>query len=200
MYLQGELSIGSADVLVVCIGRETEQFIGVHFWIVRHEDCGRRCSNSEWRRSLFSRFLQRHPYEEHFHPSISKVTKAGEAWKRRHPMVGANVLPQVIVDAMLGKWDYCLRLFVLKGQSLKTASGYASRFSIVCEGYNIDPDSSFSVDRSLAPGARSLLGPLTDPALPLEERDDISHWPLILRAFNNWPSTLRQVLMLSFLR
>jgi len=114
--------------------------------------------------------------------------------------MGANVLPheqQVIGGAMLEKWDYCLRrLFVLKGQSLKAAIGYASRFSTVVGGYDVDPDPSFSVDRSLAPGAQSLLKTLTDPTLPPEERVDInkqirrldvSDWALILRAFSNWP-------------
>ena len=55
-------------------------------------------------------------------------------------MMGVNVLQheeQVIRDGMLEKWDYCLRrLFVLKGQSLKTAIGCAQRFSMVWEGYN----------------------------------------------------------------
>jgi hypothetical protein len=52
-----------------------------------------------------------------------------DARKLGHPMVGVNVLPhaeQVIRRASLEQWDYCLRrLFVLKGQSLKTAIGYA---------------------------------------------------------------------------
>ena len=47
-------------------------------------------------------------------------------------MVAVNVLPHeelVIGQAMLEKWDYCLRrLFVLKGQSLKVAIGYAVFF------------------------------------------------------------------------
>jgi len=110
-----------------------------------------------------------------------------------------SVIPheeQVIGDAMLEKWDYCLRrLFVLKGQSLKTAIGYAQRFPMVWEGCNFDLD-CFSVDRSLAPGAQSLLKTLTDPSLPPHERVDIKtqirrldikDWALILRAFNNWP-------------
>ena len=56
--------------------------------------------------------------------------------------------------------------------------------------------SPFFVGRSLAPGAQSLLKPLTDPSLPPHERVDIKKqirgldikdWALILRAFNNWP-------------
>jgi len=75
------------------------------------------------------------PYEEHFHPTLSKngrPTTSGkpEVRKLGHPMVGVNVLPheeQIIGAAMLEKWDYCLRrLFVLKGQSLKTAIGCAT--------------------------------------------------------------------------
>lgn len=59
-------------------------------------------------------------------------------------MAGVNVLPheqQVIGDAMLEKWDYCLRrLFVLKGQALKTAIGYVPRCSTIYEGCNVDVD------------------------------------------------------------
>jgi len=114
------------------------------------------------------------PYEEHFHPTVYKTTKPIKHFG--HPLVAVNMLPheeQVIGRAMLEKWDFCLRrLFVLKGQSLKTAIG------------------------SLAPGAQSLLKLLTDPSLPPEERVDIKKqvrrldikdWALILRAFNNWP-------------
>ena len=65
-------------------------------------------------------------------------------------MVAVNVLPyeeQVIREGMLEKWDYCLRrLFVLKGQSVKTAIVYVSHFSVTCEGYSVDLNSSFSVD------------------------------------------------------
>jgi len=52
------------------------------------------------------------------------------------------------------------------------------------------------MNRSLAPGAQSLLKSLTDPNLPPEERVDIKKqirrldikdWALILRAFNDWP-------------
>jgi len=73
------------------------------------------------------------PYEEHFHPSVlravkSTATNRSDLKKLGHPMVGVNLLPheqQIIGDAMLEKWDYCLRrLFVLKGQSLKAAIGY----------------------------------------------------------------------------
>ncbi|KAF9643790.1 S-adenosyl-L-methionine-dependent methyltransferase [Thelephora ganbajun] len=121
------------------------------------------------------------PYDDHFHPTVPKTASLvasgrPEVRKLGHPMVGVNLLPheeQVIGDAMLEKWDYCLRrLFVLKGQTLKAAIG------------------------SLAPGAQSLLKPLTDPSLPPEERVDvkkqirrldIKDWALILRAFNNWP-------------
>ena len=115
-------------------------------------------------------------------------------------MVGVNVLPneeQVIGKAMLEKWDYCLRrLFVLKGQSLKTAIGYATFLGSLRRLHADLTLSSFSVDRSLAPGAQSLLKPLTDPSLPPGERVDIKKqirqldikdWALILRAFNNWP-------------
>lgn len=59
-------------------------------------------------------------------------------------MTGVNILPheqQVIGDAMLEKWDYCLRrLFVLKGQALKTAIGYVLRCSAVCGGCDADVD------------------------------------------------------------
>jgi len=59
-------------------------------------------------------------------------------------MLGVSLLPheqQVIGDAMLEKWDYCLRrLFVLKGQGLKTAIGYVPRCSTICEGCNADVD------------------------------------------------------------
>lgn len=37
VYFQGELPIGCADVLVVCFGREPEQFVGVNFWLAGHE-------------------------------------------------------------------------------------------------------------------------------------------------------------------
>jgi transcription factor 1 len=72
------------------------------------------------------------PYDEHFHPTVPKTTRPvksnkPDARKLGHPMVAVNVLPreeQVIGEAMLEKWDYCLRrLFVLKGQTLKTAIG-----------------------------------------------------------------------------
>ena len=57
-------------------------------------------------------------------------------------MMGVNVLPheqQVIGKAMLEKWDYCLRrLYVLKGQDLKTAIGYAPRSPSICDGHNAD--------------------------------------------------------------
>jgi len=66
--------------------------------------------------------------------------RSAEARRLGNPMMGVNVLQheeQVIRDGMLEKWDYCLRrLFVLKGQSLKTAIGCAQRFSMVWEGYN----------------------------------------------------------------
>jgi len=69
------------------------------------------------------------PYDEHFHPTVPKnirpvVSSRPEARKLGNPMMGVNVLlheEQVIRDGMLEKWDYCLRRFVLKGQSLKTA-------------------------------------------------------------------------------
>lgn len=76
------------------------------------------------------------PYEEHFHPTASKAGKPSrqpDSRKIGHPMVGINLLPhgeQVIGNAMLEKWDYCLRrLFVLKGQSVKAAIGYVQRFT-----------------------------------------------------------------------
>ena len=76
------------------------------------------------------------PYDEHFHPTVVKgVKQKPNARMPGHPMVGVNVLPheeQVIGNDMLEKWDYCLRrLFVLKGQSLKTAIGYVRRFSFL---------------------------------------------------------------------
>lgn len=117
------------------------------------------------------------------------------------PMVGVNVLPheqQIIGNAMLDKWDFCLRrLFVLKGQTLKSSIRCARRFSVTCGSYDVDSIVSTSfVDRSLAPGSQTLLRPLTDPSLPPEERVDvkkqirrldIKDWALIIRAFNNWP-------------
>ena len=121
--------------------------------------------------------------------------KRPDVRKLGHPMVGVNVLPheeQVIGTAMLEKWDYCLRkLFVLKGHTLKAAIGYVTfpninRRLIL---YSLE-------DRSLAPGAQTLLKKLTDPSLPPEERVDIKKqirdmdikdWALVLRAFNNWP-------------
>ena len=77
------------------------------------------------------------PYDEHFHPTVPKTVRSGssksDVRKLGHPLVGVNMLPheeQVIKEAMLEKWDYCLRrLFVLKGQSFKAAVGYALRFS-----------------------------------------------------------------------
>ena len=91
------------------------------------------------------------PYDEHFHPTVVKAAKLGKSKSAKpdvrklgHPLVAVNALPheqQVIGDAMLEKWDYCLRrLFVLKGQSLKTAIGYASRFCFltVCKVCNVD--------------------------------------------------------------
>lgn len=143
------------------------------------------------------------PYDEHFHPMMAKVTKQSskpEVRRLGHPMVGVNVLPheeQIIGEAMLEKWDYCLRrLFVLKGQTLKAAIGYAT-FREIPRRLDVDLIlSPFSVDRSLAPGAQSLLKTLTDPSLPSEERVDvkkqirrldIKDWALIIRAFNNWP-------------
>lgn len=122
-------------------------------------------------------------------------------------MVGVSVLPhegQFIGGASLEKWDYCLRrLFVLKGQSLKAAIGYVRSLSssMACEDYDVDVDLGplffFSfAGRSLAPGAQTLLKPLTDPNLPPEERIDVNKqirqldirdWALIIRAFSNWP-------------
>ena len=52
------------------------------------------------------------------------------------------------------------------------------------------------MDRSLGPGAQTLLKSLADPSLPLEERVDlkkqiryldIKDWALVLRAFDQWP-------------
>ena len=118
-------------------------------------------------------------------------------------MVAVNILPheeQVIGNDMLDKWDYCLRrLFVLKGQSLKTAIGYVRSFSpwqYTKVATLIWDFGILFVDRSLAPGAQVLLKSLTDPNLPPEERIDIQKqvrrmdikdWALILRAFDNWP-------------
>lgn len=61
--------------------------------------------------------------------------------------------------------------------------------------YDVDLASSFMC-RSLAPGAQTLLKPLTNPDLPPEERVNIEKqirrlgvkdWALILKAFNDWP-------------
>ena len=74
------------------------------------------------------------PYDEHFHPTTAKnakpaLSKKPDLRKSGAPMVAVNVLPheeQIMGNAMLEKWDYCLRkLFVLKGQSVKAAIGYA---------------------------------------------------------------------------
>ena len=150
------------------------------------------------------------PYDDHFHPTVIKSAKPVEPSKSDdrksdvrklgHPMVGVNLLPheeQVIGTAMLEKWDYCLRrLFVLKGQTLKTAISYVTLLYSPRELIIDLVLSPSSVDRSLAPGAQTLLKHLTDPSLPPIERVDIKKqvrnldikdWALILRAFNNWP-------------
>ena len=38
VYFQRELPVGRADVLVGCIGNETEQFVGVYFRIFGHAE------------------------------------------------------------------------------------------------------------------------------------------------------------------
>ena len=78
------------------------------------------------------------PHSEHFHPTVvrgTKYSKKVDSRKAGHWFVAANLLPheqQAIREGMLEKWDYCLRrLYVLKGQTLKTAIGYEPRFSVV---------------------------------------------------------------------
>ena len=85
------------------------------------------------------------PHGEHFHPLVvrgTKVSKKVDSRRTEHWFVAANLLPleqQVIGDAMLEKWDYCLRrLYVLKGQSLKMAVGYVLCFSTVGGGRCVD--------------------------------------------------------------
>lgn len=116
-------------------------------------------------------------------------------------MVGLSVLPheeQVILRGMLEKWDYCLRrMFVLKGQSLKSAIGYVRCYSSwrSAKVTVLIGDHPF-VDRSLAPGAQVLLKSLTDSNLPPHEcidvrtqvrKLDLKDWALVIRAFDNWP-------------
>ncbi|KAI0793202.1 S-adenosyl-L-methionine-dependent methyltransferase [Abortiporus biennis] len=120
------------------------------------------------------------PYEDHFFPPPRKIgigaAKKPESRKRGEPYQAGNVLPyeqQIIQKGELEKWDYLLRrLFVKKSTPLKKAIPY------------------------LAPGAQSLIKPLTDPSLPPEQQVDvtklirnltIADWALIYRAFDEWP-------------
>ncbi|EPS97236.1 hypothetical protein FOMPIDRAFT_1025135 [Fomitopsis schrenkii] len=118
-----------------------------------------------------------HPYDDHFHPIVKRTTtKKPEHRRLGYPFVAVNLVPhadQVITPGTLEKWDYVLRrLFVLKSTPLKRAIN------------------------SLAPGAGSLLKPLTDPSLPPEQHVDpnrpprglsLADWALVVRAFDQWP-------------
>ncbi|KAK7057213.1 glycoside hydrolase family 63 protein, partial [Favolaschia claudopus] len=122
--------------------------------------------------ALPSKKLQ--PYEKHFHPLPSGLTRAlreanmGEARRKAGtPYVALNISPlehQVIQPGLLDKWDYCLRhLYVNRATAIKQALPY------------------------LAPNAVTLLkGTTIDPKKPVRELA-IDEWAQLVTAFHNWP-------------
>ncbi|KIM78942.1 hypothetical protein PILCRDRAFT_75087 [Piloderma croceum F 1598] len=118
------------------------------------------------------------PYDEHFHPTVSKFAPMSSPESRRIGMsfVAVDIKPlkdQAIEKGMIEKWDYCLRrLFVVRSKPLKSAISH------------------------LAPGAAVLIKKLANPDLPVSQQVDIKKsvraleirdWALLLKAFDEWP-------------
>jgi len=120
------------------------------------------------------------PYDDHFHPTVSKHIQSGP-WTAENRRIGAPFVAvdfkplekQPIRKGMLDKWDYCLRrLYVMKSTPLKTAISH------------------------LAPGAGTLVKTLAKTGLSESETLDVKKpikamtvhdWALLLKAFDEWP-------------
>ncbi|EIN11868.1 S-adenosyl-L-methionine-dependent methyltransferase [Punctularia strigosozonata HHB-11173 SS5] len=114
------------------------------------------------------------PYDDHFHPTTSKMSphqeKRPEARRIGHPHVVVNVTPKehvAIAPGQLEKWDYVLRrLFVLKSTALRSAIG------------------------SLAPGAAALIKPIAATGVDIKQpikKLSLDDWAKIVKVFDEWP-------------
>lgn len=156
------------------------------------------------------------PYDDHFHPTVKRVSSNKPEHRRLgQPFVAVNMVPHADQVSMMLPFQPLLTRphWMLPSGNHPRHPGEVGLLLAPAVRPEIDATQARHQVRtpspvstllcahpypfsSLAPGAGSLLKPLTDPSLPPEQRIDphkppralsLADWALVIRAFDQWP-------------